>query len=868
MQSGYTTTLPFRIGRQFLHWILPTFFGQTAAGDYEEIYFRIAQDEGRFKANYWYWSQILRSLIPFLLNSIVWRITMLINNSRIALRVIKNHRGFSFINIFGLSVGLAAFLVIFMYVGYELSFDRFHENHERIYRLATHMPGHHHAGKDKMAVSRLGAAPAIVKNLPEVEAFTRVIGVRQGKIALDDRSFFEDGIIFADYNFFNFFSFDLIHGDASDVLSAPNSIVISQQIAQKYFGSMNPVGKVLRLDDETDMAISGVMADMPKNTQFKSDFVISLKTYGSITGIALDSWRGTAYSFILLGENIDPKNLQQKIRPFTDEHMPAHGGNPSYFFLQNLGQIHLRNDLDAEMSAVTDARTLTIFGTVAVLILLVACINYMNLTTARSAMRMKEVGIRKVVGARRSQLRRQFMGETYLMTLMAFIAAIMLVAITLPPFNRFVDRSIPLLSLFSFPIGFWAFTAFLSVSFLSGIYPALYLSRFNPGEVLQSRMMRISRRFNLRAVLVILQFAVSIILLICTLVVKGQLGFIQDYKVGYNKDQILVYNIGDSRIRNKLDIIKNDLAQIPGVQYASSAMHLPSSIRSSTTLNWPGRPEDQEIQVYTAFADYDYVDLFGLEIIEGRNFSRDFTADKDGAFLINETAVRAAGWDQALGKELTTFGGGKGKVVGVLKDFHFHSLHQPIEPMHLFFEPKKWIYYLSVKIDGQDIPGTVKQIQAYLGQYPNNDPFEYQFFDEIFDREYRNEMRFEKIVTIFAGITILIAGLGLLGLASFMVARRRKEIGIRKVMGSSEGQMVWNLLRSFLKWVVVANVIAWPVSWWMMRRWLMGFSYQAPLRLELFIFAGLSTLAVAAALICFQAIRAARANPVDALRYE
>lgn len=863
-----TNPSSFRIGNQLLNLILPSFFGGTAIGDYQEIFHRIAETEGRIRANRWYWSQIVRSLIPFIINSIQWRVIMLKNNLRIALRVIKNHRGFSFINIFGLSVGLAAFLIIFMYVGYELSFDRFHANHEQIYRLSTHMPGHYHSGKDRMAFSRLGTASALHKIFPEIKDYVRIRSGRRSKITLDGQSFFEAGIIYADHNFFNFFSFNLLSGEIADVLSAPYSMVISQEMSEKYFGTANPVGRVLRFNDETDMTIRGVMENMPKNTQFKSDFVVSLTTYGAMTNIDLDGWRGSAYSFIRLDNDIDPKSFENKIRPYTDEHMPSHGGSKSYFFLQKLGSIHLRTDIDAEMAAVTDARTLTIFGTVAVLILLVASINYMNLTTARSAMRMKEVGIRKVIGARKSQLRRQFLGETFFMTLLAFLLAIIIVTLALPPFNQFVDRAIPLQSLVTFPIGFWALAAFLGVSFLSGIYPALYLSRFQPGEVLQSRMLRVTRRFNLRAVLVILQFAVSIILLVCTLVVRGQLHFIQDYKVGYNKDQILVYSIGDNRVRDKLDIIKNDLAQMPNVQYASSTMHLPNSIRSSSNLEWPGKPEEVEIQVYTAFADYDYVDLFGLELVEGRNFSRNFPVDKEGAFLVNETAVRVAGWDQAIGKELTAFGDKKGKVVGILKDFHFHSLHRPVEPLQIYLESKQWIYYLTIKIDGQNIPENTKQIHSYLSQYPNNQPLEYEFFDDIFDRAYRNEMRFERIVTIFAALAILIAGLGLLGLASFMVARRKKEIGIRKVMGSSEGQMVWSLLRSFLQWVVIANALAWPFSWWIMRRWLADFSFQAPLRIELFILAGLSTLVIAAALICYQAIRAARANPVDALRYE
>ncbi len=868
----------FQVMPLLSNWIIRV-ISRFVAGDQKASFYDDLTEEfdgrlrmyGHRRAMGWLWRHLIRTLPAVIGFQLYWRIVMLTNYMRIAMRVLNKHRAFSFINLFGLSLGLAVFLLIFMYVGYEWSFDRFHENHKHIYRLTTHMPGHYHSGKDKMAWASWGAAPAITETFLEVESYVRVKGIYKGKITVEGQSFFENGILYADSNFFDFFAFDLTTGSASDVLTDPNAVVISEKVRQKYFGSKNPVGEVLRLNEETDLIVRGVMANMPLNTQFTSDFIISLQTYASKYNQNLQVWSGGAYSFIRLAEDVDVSDFEKKMRSFTEVHMKEHAGVKPYLFLRPLGQIHLRTDLDGEMAIPTDMNTLTIFGTVAMLILLVACINYTNLTTARSTLRMKEVGIRKVVGACRGLLRYQFLGETFFLTGIAFVLAVVIVGSVLPAFNRFVERSIALTSLFSYPIALWAVLAFLGVGFLSGVYPAFYLSRFEPKEVLQSLFVRGSTRFNLRAILVVLQFAVSIILLVCTLVVKEQIHYIRDFKVGYTKDQIVVFEINDSRIRDRLDIIKNDLLQVPHVLKVSSSMSLPNSMHSQTRFRWAGMPEDLEAPVYVGFADDTFVDLYGLEIVEGRKFSREFPADKKGAILINETALKRLmdlGCERPMGRELIAFGDWEGRIVGVLKDFHFHSLHRPVEPFYLFYEPKVWNYWLSIKIDGQAISETLSRIQSYLNQHPTNYPFEYQFFDDVFDRLYRSEMRMEQLFSVFSGLAILIAGMGLLGLASFMVARRTKEIGIRKVLGSSEGRLVWNLLQSFLKWVVIANGIAWPMAWWFLRRWLMDFSYRTSLRPGIFILASLSTLVVAAAFISVQAMKAARANPVDALRYE
>ena len=840
----------------------------------QEIYHHKHDIDGKRKADFWYWRQVLCSTPKNTYARLIWSVIMFKNYLKFAFRNLYKHKGYSFINITGLAIGISCFILILLYVQYEFSFDRFHNNSERIYRLNRHVPGHFHSGNDKMAYVSLGAAPAIDQAFPEVDSFVRVDGLYEEKITVEDKSFFEDDILFADTNFFDFFSFELIHGQSAEVLSDPNMVVISEHIRQKYFGAINPVGKVLRLDDDIDITIQGVMADMPLNTQFKSNFIISLQTYALMRNIDLKAWRGSAYSFIRLSKDVEVSTFEEKMRQFLVPHMKERAGTKPYLFLRPLRQIHLRTDLDGELAHSTDVTTLTIFGTVSVLILVVACINYMNLTTARSAIRMKEVGIRKVVGAQRWQLGRQFFGETFFLTLVAYVLAIGIVFLALPMFNRFVGSSNGLAALCSYPIGFWVVLSLLGVGFFSGIYPAFVLSRFMPEEVLKSRFMHVPGHINLRAILVVFQFAVSIILLVSILVVKKQLHYIRKHSLGYDKEQIVLFQISDSRVREKLDVIKNDLARYPHIQMVSSSWYPPNVIRGGGNIEWPGMSKALKTPIYVNETDNNFIDMYGLEIVEGRNFSKESQVDNNGAFLINETAAQIVindlGWDRVIGHELIHFWDNNqtGQIVGVFKDYHFHSLHRPIEPLYFYFRSSAGHRYLSIKIDSHAIPETIERIKKYLVQYPTNYPFEYQFFDHVFDWMYRSEIRLEQIFSLFALLAILIAAMGLLGLVSCIGTRRTKEIGVRKVLGASGHRIFILLIQGFMKWIVLANIIAWPIAYYLMNEWLQNFAYRVNLSVWIFILSGLMALAIVILTISYQSIKAARANPVDSLKYE
>jgi len=842
---------------------------RSLLGDLKEEFEEICHEEGFPDARKWYWRHLFRSAFSFIFFHLYWSLAMITNNMRIAFRIIKRQKGYSFINIIGLAVGLATFLIIFLFVQWELSYDRHHQNADSIYRVAQKFHGHDHAGKDKIALTPFPLGETMVVSFPEVVSSVRIVRRNDIKISIQENGYFENMVFFADPDFFKLFTFLFVSGKSETALNDPNSIVISERMKERYFGSQDALGKIIRLDETYDLKVTGVMMDMPKNGHFVTDIVIPLETYGLMRNQNFNEWRGgSGYTYILLTEEASPIELEKKFPELVEKYIASGGGHRRDLFLQPLTKIHLNPNLDAELATTIDVMTLYLFGTVAVLILFIACINYMNLTTARSSQRMKEVGIRKVVGARRQQLIRQFFSEALLFTCLAFLLSFIFIALVLPVFNRFVERELSIKHLLQIRFIIWMVCLVVLVGFMAGSYPALLLSRFRPILILKSAHLKGSRKLTLRSVLVILQFAISIVLIVCTLTVRDQLRFIQHHDVGYARDQIVVISINDPKVRENLETIKTELKRNPNVLNASSSTYLPSSIRDQSSLNWPGREEDLEIGTYVGNIDYDYVDLFELKIVQGRNVSRDFQTDAGGAFLLNETAVRSLGWEMPIGKELIHWDGNKGRLVGVLKDFNFHSLHREIECLYLYLEPTVRNYHLSVKIRGSHIPETVEDLKDYMAQFSSRYPFEYRFFDDIFNSAYRTELRLEQIFIIFACIAIFIACLGLLGLAAFAANQRTKEIGIRKVVGAPVSSILFLLSKEFVKWVLIANIIGWPVAWFAMNRWLQDFEYRTQLSPDLFILSTIMVLLIAMGTISYQAVKAAKTNPVEALKYE
>ncbi len=637
-------------------------------------------------------------------------------------------------------------------------------------------------------------------------------------------------------------------------------------MAKKFFGNQDPLGEVIQFDQKADFTVTGIIRDIPSNSHLQRDIFIPFETWGKLYEEPLEHWRYMSfYTYILLDTGVNPLEVEAKFPGLADKY----GIPEANLFLQPLLSIHLHSHYIGEISQNTHISTLLLLGSIAVLILLIACINYMNLTTARASARMKEVGTRKVIGAHRSQIARQFLGESTVMGLFSFILSLFLTYIFLPFFNTLADRHLVLNggSLLQILPGILVLVLF--VGFFAGSYPALFMSSFKPIAVLRSGKGKGSQKIRLRNVLVIFQFSVSLVLIISTFLVKSQLDFIRDKEMGFDRDQIVVVPLNEAKIRQNVGPVLEELRRSPQILYAASSMHLPSDVGASTPIKWPGKPDEPKIWVKVSEVSYDFTELYGIEIVKGRSFSSEFPSDENGAFLVNESAMKIMGSDFRLGLGLSHWGSPEpsGQIVGVMKDFHLNSLHEEIQPLYFYLNPNRG-NHLSIKIQGGSIPETIGFIRQTMAKFSPYYPFEYRFFDDVFNAAYLNEQKLEKMFSLFAIIAIFIACMGVFGLTTFLAEQKRKEIGIRKVLGASVAKIVYLLSKDLAWLVLVANIIAWPVAYYAMNRWLQNFAYRTSISLGIFLLSAFLTLMVSFGTLSFQAIKAALANPVDSLRYE
>jgi putative ABC transport system permease protein len=803
---------------------------------------------------------------------------MLKNYLVIAWRNIRKNKAYAALNILGLAVGLAVFILIMLFVRTEASYDRYHANARNIYRVVQEQPGNVYLGSNIFAVTPGPLAPAMAQDFPEVLEATRIDDWSNVLVSVGDTYFLEKTVHWTDPQTFEIFSFPLVRGDRASALKDPYSVLLSERAARRYFGESDPVGRTIAVqafEMKAEFKVAGVFRDIPANSHFTMDVVAPFETLGKLQDNDLTRWGNSSYyTYILLKDGADPKALEAKLSPFVAAHRPPrdsqHRREPARFFLQPLTRIHLHSRVNFDFGLIGDGRFVFLFASIAVLVLVIACVNYMNLATARSLKRSKEVGLRKVVGAGKAQLVGQFLGDAMVLTFLALVLAVGFVLAALPAFRRFVERDIafnpshdaslmPILILLAAVVGA-----------VAGSYPALFVSAFRPVSALKGTGATRAKGRGLRNGLIVFQFAASIALIICTVGVRRQLGFIRTTDMGFDREQILVLTPRGG-IRTGLEAFKNELRRNPSIVSVASSSCLPNNVTSSTNAQWPGQPQDVRIPIYVVEADYDFPELFGLDLVRGRSFSRDFPSDAAGAFLINEAAQKALGWDDPVGREFGLKGHesaeAEGRIVGVLKDFHMHSLHLSIMPLQIFLDPTR-ANRISVKLRGGDIPATLASVRRTWEKFAPEYPFEYSFFDDIFDRAYRVERRLGTMFSVFAGLAVLIACLGLLGLAAFTAEQKTREIGIRKVLGASTAGVIALLSRDFMKWVVAANVIAWPIGYFAMRSWLRNFAYRIDLTLPMFLGAALAALAIAAAVISLQTFRAAAANPADSIRYE
>lgn len=845
-------------------------------GDIEEEFKETAATKGLRAAECWYRQQVLKTIPSYVVFLVKWSFIMFRHYAITTWRHVKRQKVYSFVNITGLALGITFFMLIMLYVHFELSFDRHNQHARRILRVAKELPpGHSHGGKNKMVNTTPNLAPALMAEFPEVESAARIFRRRNVLLARDTDHFLEKEIFFADPQVFEIFSLSLARGNPRTALADPQSIILSQKTADKYFGTEDPVGKILRYGDTHDLKVTGILKNMPKNSHFLMDFLMPFESLATLSGMNIDSWQSNyCATYVLLTEGSRPDLLEEKIPELYRKNAPPDcwpgGRRYARPFLQPLTAIHLYSDLDGELAPNNDIKNIYLFSTIAFLILIIACINYMNLATARSIERGKEAAIRKIVGAQRHHLIKQFYGESLIFTSIAMVISIALALLALPAFNAFVERDLSLSHLGNPVLLVGVVLAVGFVGFLSGSYPAILISSFLPVFGLKKQVLRGHRGRFFRNVLVIFQFVVSIGLIICALVVRQQLGFIDNQDVGYEKDQIVTVRLHDQNVKKNLESLKSEWKAHPNVVAVSATDTLPNNIQSQTGPKWPGMPEDFDyFDIYISYVDEEYLDVYGLELLQGRNFAKDFPSDAQSAFIFNETLVKTLGWEQPLRREFQNWDDQTGPIVGVIKNFNFHSLHRQIDPMLLYFrKDQRWIYYLSAKIQGGRIPETLAFMEKTWKKFSPAYPFDYSFFDDIFAQIYRTEQRLGSMFGVFSILAVFIACLGLFGLAAFTAEQRTKEIGVRKVLGATQRNIFALLSRDFTRWVWIANLFAWPIAYMAMSRWLQNFAYRTPLSLWIFILAAALTMAVALGTVSTQTIRLASANPSDVLRYE
>ena len=803
------------------------------------------------------------------------------NLIKYSLRSFKRQRAYIIINILGLSIGIACSLLIALYVINEASYDQYNVKKDRIFR--TILNGKIGGQEITAATSPAIMGPTMVKEFPEIEDFLRMNGRGPTVIEYNNQTFTEDHIVEADSSFFNFFSVPVLKGDAKDLLNAPRKVVLSESTAKKIFGSENPIDKQIKIGSDTlRFTVTGVMADIPQNSHFEANVLSSFMTNQRSKE---PNWMNNSFStYFLLKPNssyktVDakyPELLQKYVGPEIQQYTGISltdfitQGNKYRFYLQNLSDIHLDTSIQQDFKAAADPKYLTIFGSIAILIVLIAAINFMNLSTAQASRRAKEVGIKKVAGSTRGMLVTQFLSESFILSFISLILALIFIKATLPYFNNLLGAklvlnlfaawyTIPLLLLFSVFVGF-----------LSGSYPAFFLSSFNPYEVLKGSVKSSMQNGRLRRVLVVFQFAVSILLIIGTMIMYRQIKYMLNKDLGFNKEQLIVINRAEA-LGTKMKSFKEAVKNIPGVVNISSSTAIPGRTNNRNGYMMEGRKEETFLMA-TSWVDYDFLETYGMTLVSGRSFKESFTSDKD-ACVINESALKEC---KITDIDKTRFmeprDSGKVNylpVIGVVKNFNFESLRNPIGPYILKFQNDNMLWgYITVRLSAQNYAKTISSIEDKWKEFVSNNPLQYYFVDEDFEKMYIQEKQNAQMAVIFSILAIFIAALGLFGLTSFTVEQRTKEIGVRKAMGSSVTGIYFVISREVIILVSISALIAWPLIYYIASKWLENFYYRINLGAFSFI-AGLTiALGIAILTISYRILRAARVNPAQSLKYE
>jgi len=782
------------------------------------------------------------------------------NYLKIAFRNLRRYKSYSFINIVGLALGMTCFFLIVLYVRFELSYDRFHENHDRIYQVLNRYETEGRISWHGSSPAPLG--PALVDDFPEILDVVR-ISASGGIVTYKDKSFIERGLLLVDPSFFKVFTFPLLKGNPEDIFPDKNSMVITEEMAEKYFGDEDPVGKKITLNRTFDFQITGVAKNPPHNSDIRFDYLAPFVLVNDFAGgyDYLNAWNASNFpTYVFVRQGFEADEFGKKMIPFYKQHRGEAAPDHQVFSFLSLTKKHLDSAI-----GIYNIQYIYLFSSIAFIILLLASINFMNLAVAQSANRVREVGIRKTIGAKRPQLVKQFAGEAVFLSLFSLPVSILIIEIFLPSFNALTNTKLSLNFLEDWPLLLAFLGIATAIGLISGSYPAFYSSAIDPVKSLRKSFETGSKRSIFRNVLVVFQFSASIILIVGTIIVHHQLSYLKNKDLGLDKDHVINVTITDRELQRNYEFLKAQLLQNPDILSATASSFTPGSSYGNSVW-WEGRTEDQQMQMRNIAVDQDFMKTLQVELLEGRTF---LPSERRRAYILNESAVKALGWDSAVGRqfEMERVDFERGPIVGVVKDFHFNPAQYKITPLVLYFEPGDF-FLVSVRVNPDHVSGAIGFIRDKMKELAPGAPFEYSFLDQRFERFYRDEERLGKIFNYFSFLAIFIACMGLLGLTSFSITRRTKEIGIRKVLGASTANIVVLLTREFTKWVIVANIFACPVAYWIMSHWLQNFDNRVSFGLWIFLLAAFLALVIAVLTVSFQTVKAALSNPVDALRYE
>ena len=822
----------------------------SVTGDFSEIFHEIYLDKGPFKSKMWYRMQVFKSVPALSANYIYWSFVMFKNYLKITLRNIRKHKTFSFINTFGLSIGMACCILMLLYTKNELSFDKFHKNLDNIYLVTPVM-----IDRDIVSEQSPWLLMPILKNdYPEIAKGTRYLR-RNLLTKYADNMDYEQGAL-VDAEFFEIFTFPFIEGDPHSVFDNLTSTVITEQLAEKYFGEENPIGKPLNFANRFDLTVTGVIKNIPKNSHLQFSFLAPVQLLGDGR---INTWSWESDSYIMLHENADPKSVDEKISDAIMKYDKRTNTKTDV----NLEPFQRRHNYS--LKGTDPIVYIYGFAAMSIMILLIACINFMNLSTAKSTLRAQEIGIRKVTGATRSELIKQFMGESVLVSFASLFVSIIGIYLFLPTFNNLaqVQLSLNLTGDKTLLAGLLLIT--VTAGLISGSYPAFYLSSFKPANVLKTGFGKTSKASIFRKILVTAQFTSAIILIISTITIYRQLNYINTRDLGFDKENVVCLTL-NSELRAQYFTLKEELLRNESIQNVTAATTRPMFVSNINPVYWEGRGPDQYITMNFVTVDYDYFETFDMEFVQGRSFSTAFATDPQN-YILNESALKLTGLDNPLGKMFSIWEN-EGKIIGIVNDFHSRSLHNEIKPL-VFTMNRDWgPRYVFIKISNENITGTIDLIRDIVTRLAPSFPFSYSFLDDYFKSQYLNEERMGSIFKYITILAILLSCLGLFGLISFLAVKKAPEIAVRKVLGAATSQVMVLLSREFIILIGIANIVAWPVSYYIAKTILQSFAFRTSTGFVFFILAGVSALLLALITVSCQTFKAATANPVNSLRDE